>query len=79
MSGSSPRPEPTAYHKAGLSPGSVRVVETDEWSRQPQRRRSTDRRTPTGVRLTGRIVIVLVLTTGGLALFDLYLLLSGLQ
>jgi hypothetical protein len=30
------------------------------------------------VRLTGRIVIILVIVSGGLALFDLYLLLSGL-
>jgi hypothetical protein len=30
------------------------------------------------MRLTGRIVMILVLASGGLALFDLYLLLSGL-
>jgi hypothetical protein len=41
-------------------------------------RSSTTRRDPGGLRLTGSIVILLVCTTGGLALFDLYLLLSGL-
>lgn len=79
MSGASPRPKPTGYRKAGLSPSSVRVVESDDRPRQTHRRRSTDRPSPSGMRLTGGIVIILVCTSGGLALFDLYLLLSGLQ
>jgi hypothetical protein len=78
MSGSSPRPRPTGYPGAGLSPSSVRIVELDDWSRRPAGRSSRKRRTPSGLRLTGRIVIILVSLTGGLALFDLYLLLTGL-
>jgi hypothetical protein len=36
-------------------------------------------RRPHVVRLTARIVIVMTFASGGLALFDLYLLLSGWQ
>jgi hypothetical protein len=79
MSGSSARPNPTGSPGAGPSPSAVRIVESDDWSRRPVGRGSTTRRNPSGVRLTGRIVIILVCTTGGLALFDLYLLLAGFQ
>jgi hypothetical protein len=80
MSGSSPRTHPTGYSRAGLSADYVRVVvEGDDWSRQFSGRSSTTRRNPSGVRLTARIVSILVFASGGLALFDLYLLLSGLQ
>jgi hypothetical protein len=79
MSGSNPRPHPTDYPRAGPSPRSVRVVESDDWSRRSAAPSSTTRRSPSGMRLTGRIVITLVIASGGLALFDLYLLLSGLQ
>jgi hypothetical protein len=34
---------------------------------------------PSRMRLTARIVIILVFASGGLALFDLYLLVSGLR
>jgi hypothetical protein len=79
MSGSSPRPRPTGNPRAGQTPSSVRVVESDGWAHRPAGRSSTPRRSPHGVRLTGRIVITLVVVSGALALFDLYLLLSGLQ
>jgi hypothetical protein len=78
MSGPSPRPPPAGYPRAGRSPRSVRVVESDDGFRQCAGRSSTTRRNANGVRLTGRIVIILVIVSGGLALFDLYLLLSGL-
>ena len=79
MSGSSPRSHPSSYARAGLSPSSVRIVESDDWSRQFAGSSSTTRRKPSGVRLTARIVTVLVVGSSSLALFDLYLLLSGLQ
>jgi hypothetical protein len=79
MSASSPRPHPTGYRKAGLSPSTVRVVESDDSSRRPAGPSSRMRRNPSGMRLTARIVTILAIGSGGLALFDLYLLLSGLQ
>jgi hypothetical protein len=78
MSGSSARGHPTAYPRAGLSASSV-VIEPDDWSRQFSGRSSATRPNPSAVRLTARIVIALVFVTSGLALFDLYLLLSGFQ
>jgi hypothetical protein len=79
MSGSSPRAHPARYPSAGLSASSVRVVvEPDNWSRQFSGGGIATRRSPGGVRLTARLVIALVFVTSGLALFDLYLLLSGL-
>jgi len=66
--------------RPGLSASSVRVVvEHDDWSRQFSGRGSAARPNPSGLRLTARIVITLVFVTSGLALFDLYLLLSGLK
>jgi hypothetical protein len=80
MSRSSPRSGETAYPRAVPSPSSVRVVvEGDRWSPQSSGPRSKARRNPSGVRLTARIVFALVFASAGLALIDLYLLLSGLQ
>lgn len=55
------------------------VVESDDWSRQFSGRASSPRRNPSGERFTAWTVITLVFASGGLALFDLYLLLSSLQ
>jgi hypothetical protein len=78
MSRADPRSHPTGHPRAGPSPSSVRVVEPDDRSRQFAGRSSTKRRKPGGVRLTARIVMTLVFATGGLALFDLYLLVSAM-
>jgi hypothetical protein len=80
MSHSSPRFQPPGDPGAGPSPSSVRVVvEGDQWSRQFSGAGSETRGNPSGVRLAARIVFALVFASAGLALFDLYLLLSGLQ
>jgi len=52
------------------------VVEPDDKYR-PSVRSSAARPSSSGLRLTAWIVIVLVFLSGGLALFDLYLLLAG--
>ena len=67
-------------HARGGATSSVRVVvESDDWSRQFSGRPSGPSRNPSGERITAWIVITLVFASGGLALFDLYLLLSGFQ
>jgi hypothetical protein len=80
MSGSSPRSHPSGYPRAGLSASSVRVViQSDDWSRKFSGQSLATPRSPSGIRLTAWILIVLLFASGGLALFDMYLLLSGLQ
>jgi hypothetical protein len=65
-----------------MSPGTsspVRViVESPDWTRRPSGRIAA-KRNPSGERITAWMVITLVFVCGGLALFDLYLLLSGLE
>ena len=78
MSDPSRRPRPTGYPTAGPSPSSVRIVESDDTSRQPAGRNSTTRPNPSAMRLTSRLVVILAIPSVGLALFDFYLLLSSL-
>ena len=56
---------------------SVRVVVESDGQYRGIERRSAARPSSSGLRLTAWIVIVLVFLSGGLALFDLYLLLAG--
>lgn len=80
MSRSSPPSQRTGHSNAGLSTGTVKVVvESDDRSRRSRGRSSATQLNSSGVHLTAWIVIVLVFASGGLALFDLYLFLSGLQ
>jgi hypothetical protein len=66
--------------KVALSTSSVTVVvESDDRSRRSPGRRSATQRNSSGLRLTAWSVITLVFLSGGLALFDLYLLVAGLQ
>jgi hypothetical protein len=52
------------------------VVESDDQYRRAARSPAT-KSSSSGLRLTAWIVIILVFLSGGLALFDLYLLLAG--
>ena len=64
---------------SGASSGSVRVViESPDWSRSFSGS-TAPKRNPNGERITAWMVITLVFLCGGLALFDLYLLVSGFK
>jgi hypothetical protein len=79
MSRSSTPAQPTGNSNPGPRTASVRiVVESDGSSDQFPGRHAATPRNLSGVRTTARIVMAMVFLSGGLALFDLYLLLSGL-
>lgn len=80
MARSNLRSQGTGYSGGAPSGSGVRVVVTSEtWQHQFPGSGSGARRSPAGERVTAWIVITLVFLSGGLALFDLYLLLSGLE
>jgi hypothetical protein len=77
--GVSSRPDVAAHSRRGQSTSSVSVVvESPDWSRQFSGRNAAQRN-PNAERITAWMVTTLVFGCGGLALFDLYLLLSGFR
>ena len=70
-----------AGHSRGTpSAGTVSVVvESPDWSRPLSGHTVAAQRNPRGERITAWMLITLVFLSGGLALFDLYLLLSGFR
>jgi hypothetical protein len=66
--------------KVALSTSTVTVVvDPDKRSGRRRGRRSATRRRSSGLGVTAWSIIALVFLTSGLAIFDLYLLLTGLQ
>jgi hypothetical protein len=65
--------------KVALSTRSVTVVVEPDDQYRRSGHSSRTQSSSSGLRLTAWIVIALVCLSGGLALFDLYLLLAGLQ